>query len=578
MNTPFNRRNSHIVWLIRLLKPYRQRVILSSTNVIVRSLLLLCPPFLTRIIIDQIIPQKQGILLTISSTGLVMVSVVVGALIIWDLHISRFALTVASRLRADIYNGLQHRSLDWFATEKTGNLLSRAQRDTEKTFFFVYQGLGNFLWFTVTIFAGLIMMAWLDWKLTLALVVLLYLQEYVIRKLGRKFEEASRLLAIRYSSLTEQIRESATGALFIKSVGQQDYEISRLESQLDDHFLAFKHSLTLKRLFELFNGVTTGLLPAFIYFWGGLEVIQEKLTIGSLVALIALYDWIWPSALAYRSIYLNFQETSPSIARIREILFPTKNNNGGTCVPTNFAVQFFDVSFGYHGQQCIIQNVSFSTENYRIFALVGPSGSGKSTIADLLLALRKPNTGFIHIGGVLLTEIDFHWLRRHVVSVSQDVQLRNCTLLENITYGIEVNEETLQRVLEIVSLKEWIDQLPDGLQTLVGEQGLQISGGERQRISIARAILRQPSVLILDEATSALDTITERKVMSSLCSYLPHTTFFVIAHRLSAVIHADHIIVLEKGTIVEEGKHNQLMGFSGLYAHMYKKQEIENGR
>lgn len=564
-------------WLLGLFVPHWKRAVFSALLVIVRSVLLLCPPLLVRSIIDKALPSAQGNLLIIASIGIVAIPIVTGAMIIWDLYVSGIALSVAAKVRSDLYNGLQHQPLEWLAGTKTGELIARLQRETEQVFLFVYQGYGSFTWFNVTIAIGLGMMAWLEWRLTLTVICLLIFQSWSISQLGEKVKKASQNVAVAHAGIVEHMRETTTGAVFIKYAGLENRAIDQLSRHLDEHFRAYRRHLALERTASVVKAVMAGLLPATIYLWGGIMVMNGHISTGSLVALVSLYTWIQPAVFGYQGMYLAIMRVSVNVARLREILFPARVN-GGTARPAPpLSMQLLNVSFTYGGERNVLQNISLKIPSGRTIAIVGPSGCGKSTLADLLLGLRTPDSGQVLLGPEPLGKVDQEWLRRHVVAVSQDVQVRSGTLRENVTFGNpEASDEEVSEALQAVALHDWIQTLPNGLETRVGEQGLQISGGERQRLSLARALLRRPSILILDEATSALDTLTERQVMANLRHKLQGCTFVIIAHRLSTVVDADRIYVLADGKVVEAGSHPELMRAGGMYASLYQRQ-IQHG-
>lgn len=564
---------SHIRWLTGHFAPYWKRATFSALLVTIRSVLLLCPPLLVRYIIDEVLTTRNGSLLTLASLGIFAVPVVTGTLIILDLYVSSIALRVAAAVRADLYDGLQHRPFEWFAHLKAGDLISRMHRETEQAFLFVYQGFGSLVWFNVTIMVGLGIMAWLDWRLTFAVIGLLVVQSWGISGLSEKVRKTNQELAAAQAEVVERVRESISGAVFIKHAGREDSEIAALAHHLDRHFRAYQHNLALDRLASVLKSILAGLVPATLYLWGGLRVMNGLTSVGSVVALVSYYSWIQPAVFGYQSIYLSAKRVSGNVARIREICFPVPAEGG--CERPEFepAVSVKHVSFSYDQERPVLRDVSLTIPAGSTIAIVGPSGSGKSTLADLILGFRIPDDGQVLIGESPLAALDPVWLRQNVLAVSQEVQLRGGTLRENLIYGNpEATDDEVAEALRVTALQEWVSGLPEGLATYVGEQGLKISGGERQRLSLARAVLAGPAVLILDEATSALDSLTERHVMRELRQKLKGCALVIIAHRVSAVANADQIYVLKDGAVVESGSHVALMKAEGVYADLYERQ------
>ncbi len=565
--------NEYINWLTPFFKPYWGRVFMSAIIVIIRSVLLLSPPLLTRHIIDRVLPSHEGTILLLFSVCIVAVPTVTGMLIILDLYISTFVLRVASKIRSILYDGLQRRPLGWFQNTKIGDLLNRALDETQEVALFAYQGIGSLIWVNSTIIVGIGIIVWIDWVIAACVSSILFLQAIIVNKLGRYVETNAKSLSEANSSLVEYIRETVSGIEYIKYTGKEDYAIERMTDLLDNHFKFYRVNLINQNLFNTLKSVFSGFTIAFVYYFGGLRVMDGIISVGSLVAIISIYVWLVPAIGAYQILYSRAKQVTPLLRRIREILYiPSKTvEKQNPDRPIELTVK--DVSFGYENKN-ILCGINLNIHQGETVLIVGKSGGGKSTLADILIGLEKPNTGQVLFNGMNIDQISVRWLRKNVLCVSQDTQLISGTLKDNLLYAhYSIDEVEIREALRVAELEEWVNTLPNGLETYLGERSVQISGGERQRIGIARAILHKPSILILDESTSALDKITELKVIHNLQRHLSKVTLLIISHRLSIAEKVNKIVVLNDGKIVGCGNHNDLILTHKYYKSLYFQYE-----
>lgn len=540
-------------WVSRIIGKYKVRIIISSLIVVFRGLILLLPAVITQQIIDNILPSGSFHKLTMYAVVLVAIPITVSVLIIVDLFIDKYILKVMSEARFNIYNGIQYRPLQWFYETKIGDLVNRMLDETEEVTNFAYFGIGSVIWFNVTIVAGLSLMLTRNWKITLLLLGIILCQAYIINCLGEKHKKNAKALMENGAEVTNHIIESVGGIQFIKAAAGEETEIDKISAVLDKQY----ELLTKKRRIELFRSIVRtifiGVANMVIYLFGGMLVINRQLTIGALIAINSLYVWVQPAIFGYQDMYISAKRIIPSLNRICEIMYPIKAHKGNAWPGEKAAIKVENVSFAYDKQQTTLQNISFEAKQGESISVIGSSGSGKSTLSYIMMGLLQPMEGSVKISGTDIKAINKKWFKQKVLCVSQASQLRSASILDNILYFKEgVSESDINDVIKVACLETWISKLPQGVHTFIGEQAMMISGGERQRICIARAILRKPQILILDEATSALDTVTEARLIHNLKKFLPDSTLIFITHREAILSFTDKVIKIDKGRMVKE--------------------------
>lgn len=532
-------------WLLGILSQYKFRIIISMLIVVVRGVILLLPPVVTQQIIDVILPQGSFSLLLMYSVLLVVIPITVSALILIDLFIDKYILTIMSNLRCDIYNGIQYRPLKWFKEEKLGDVVNCMLDETEDITNFGYFGIGSIIWFNTTIVVGLSLILTRNWIITLCLLVIILIQVYITNILGEKHKENAKELIKNDVDFSNRVLETVSGIQFIKSTASESLECDKIDKVQEK-----KYEILIKqRNIEFCRNLLTALFVAatnfVIYMGGGFLVIKGHLTIGALVAINSLFVWIQPAIFGYQSMYINSKRIVPSLERIYKMIYPAHDKECEVVPAGDISLSVDDILFKYE-DRTVLENLSFVVEQGECVSIIGASGAGKSTLVNILLGFEQPLQGDVKLAGIDLDRINRKWLRKNVICVPQSVLLRSASILDNILFNMkDVTDEQVQKVLEVACLNEWIAQLPQGINTFIGEQSVKISGGERQRICIARAILRKPRILILDEATSALDPITERTIISNLKNSLVDTTLIFVTHRMSLLSLTDKVIQID---------------------------------
>ncbi|MFH1355176.1 MAG: ABC transporter ATP-binding protein, partial [Candidatus Omnitrophota bacterium] len=477
-----------------------------------------------------------------------------------------------------LYHKLQFLSLDYFTQKRGGEMISRVTNDVKLvenavsygSTDLVYQGL------QVVIFTSLTFL--IHFKLALVSFVLLPLISLPIVKVGKALRKLSKRSQEKMADINSSLYETIIGTRIVKAFNMEPYEIKKFDRANHDYYRISMKSI--KRLLILspateFLGSIAGI---FVFFWGGKEVIAGKLSFGVFgLFLGSLLSLIRPFKKLSQVNSLNQQAVAAS-ERIYEVLEtdPSVKEAPGAIVLKDFKnrVIFEDVWFNYADQE-ILKSINLEVKKGQMLAIVGPSGTGKSTLVDLIPRFYDPKRGRILFDDTDIRSISLRSLREHIGIVTQETILFNDSIRANIAYGsVNASDQKIKEAAVQAHAHEFIKGLSDGYNTVIGDRGMKLSGGERQRIAIARALLKNPSVLILDEATSQLDTQAERVVQAALDELIRGRTVFVIAHRLSTVKGASRIVVLDKGEITEDGTHSELIQRGGLYKKLYEMQEL----
>lgn len=574
--------------LIPYLRRYRKIVYYGLLTVVMSNLFTVFQPRLVGQAIDKL---KTGLeSRQIDETGLlVYAGLVVGLSLIagFFTFLTRQTLIVVSRhiefdLRNDFLQHIQKLPLSYFQNTSTGDLMAHATNDISA----VRNALGPGIMYPMdtlmTFTMALAMMLWADWRLTLLALIPLPLVSYAVYRLGKiihlKFEDRQA----QFSLLTQRAQENLSGIRIVKAYVREAYEIGRFYGLSFDYL---KKNLVLARIqsvmWPLMFMLVGCSLVITIYF-GGMQVIAGTITIGTLTAFLGYLSLlIWPM-IAFGWVTNILQQGAASMARLAKIYdsVPEIRDTPETDPSIRAikgTIEFRNVSFTHkNAARPALTNINLLIPRGTSLAIVGYTGSGKSTLVNLIPRLYDASEGVVLIDGVDVRKTPLEVLRSNTGYVQQETFLFSDTVLENISYGVDNGTvEHVARAAEIAQIASDIQEFPRGFDTMIGERGITLSGGQKQRTSIARAILRDPRILILDDALSSVDTFTEEEILRRLRTVMKDRTSIIISHRISTVKDADRIVVLDGGRIVEEGTHDTLVARGGIYADLYEKQLLE---
>ena len=535
-------------------------------------------PWIFRDMIDKVLNAKDYYMLNMISASIVVIFFLRGIFLYGQNYLMSFVgQHVIIDIRSEVFRKLQRLSMSFYDKNKTGTIMSYVTNDVNALQGAMVDNTIELVTEGIILVGSVCAMVYLDWKLTLFTILTFPVVLYFMNFFGKKIRRSGGQIQAATADITSVLQESVSSARVVKSFVREQYEIERFERENEANLKAnlknAKYMATLTPTIEF----VAALGVTMILWYGGNNVIEGETTAGSLVAFLAYAVNISNPIKRITRVSGHIQKALAAAQRVFNVLdLPEEVRDlpEARALPAvTGRVSFEHVSFSYNAGDEILHDLSFEAKPGQAVGLVGPSGAGKSTVASLLPRFYDCDSGTIRIDGTDIRQVTLDSLRNQVGIVPQETILFNGSVYDNILYGrLDATKEEIEAAARAANAHDFIMELPEGYHTMLGDRGVNISGGQRQRIAIARAILKDPRILVLDEATSALDTESERVVQEALNRLMVGRTSIIIAHRLSTIKNADRILVLDKGKLVEDGTHEDLMEKNGLYAHLYQIQ------
>ena len=568
--------------LLAYIKPYTRRLALAVVCIIMAAGANLYLPWIIKDMIDDVLMSKDMVMLNLIAAGILVVMFTRGVFYYGQSYlVSYVGQRVIIDVRSVLFRKFQRMPLSYYDKQQTGTVMSYITNDVAVMQSAIVDNLIELVTEGSILIGSLAMMIYLDWKLSLLTLMTIPLVGFAMKIFGRKLKRSSTVIQERVAEITSLLQESISAIRVVKSFVRESYEIKRFEEQNWRNFQAAMKNVKLSSLLTPTVEFLAAIAVTFIVWFGGYEVVNEVITAGELVAFLTYAVNLANPVKRLSRVYAAIQKAMAAAERVFDIMDLDEKiidvPGAKPLPPIKGKVEFKDITFSYKEGQPALQHISLKAEPGQMIALVGPSGSGKSTIANLIPRFYDVDSGVITIDDHDIRQVTADSLREQIGLVPQETMLFSTSVMENIRYGrLEATDEEVIEAAKAANAEEFIKELPEGYDTKLGERGLNLSGGQRQRLAIARAILKNPRVLILDEATSALDTESEKIVQDALDNLMVGRTSFVIAHRLSTIFNADQIFVVENGHLREHGTHEELLAAGGLYSNLYNIQFRQN--
>ena len=564
------------------LTPHWKMLTVALLCVVLSSIFTLLPSILTGKIIDEgLIGQNMGKLVfyIVFSLAVMLAANLIG---VAESYVNTWiAQHISFDMKLSMYRHLQRMSQRFFTTSNQGDIITRMTSDIDGVQRVITDTFSSILSNSITLVVALVAMFQKNWILATLGIVIVPLFTLPMRKAGKRRWSLTRESQAVNDEINGILNEtmSVSGQLLVKLFGREKHEYARYQQANEKMVkLNIKESMA-GRWFRVVLTTVSGIGPMLLYLVGGILIMQydSTLTVGDITVLVALLSRMYGPVNSLLNIQVDWMRSMALFTRIFDYLdMPVEIENCENPIhPTKAVgeVEFKNVSFGYEPDRQILTDISFRLEHGRSIALVGPSGSGKSTIVNLIPRLYDVGSGEVLYDGHDVRQLDLTFLRENVGVVSQETYLFNGSIRENLRYAKEdATEEEMISALKRANIYDFVEAQPEGLDTMVGNRGLKLSGGEKQRISIARVLLKDPALLIFDEATSALDSISENKIQEAIEPIIAERTSILIAHRLSTILAADEILVIKDGHVVERGQHQELVKLGGVYTELYETQ------
>lgn len=579
MNIKGCKKMESMKWIWQYVRKYRLLMIGVFILIFIASGISIIYPLLGGKVIDDVVYQNKTNLL-IPLLLIMIISTIIRTICRYTYQImcERIGQNSLFRIREDLYKKLQSLDFDFFNNTRVGDIMARMTGDTDAIRHFVswvsYNILENVFLFSFAI----IIMATIDWKLTLALVIVTPLIAVLTMKMSSKAQPVFYEIRESFSRLNSMVEENISGNRVVKAFAREDFEMKKFHEHNEDFKKRNLDSADVSRTYLPVLDSLAGMLVVITLIFGGYLVIKGQMTLGDLVAFNG-FLWMLNGPMRMSGWLINdVQRFIASSFKIQDMMvtdakIPIHAEKPAPSLQGH--VEFKNVSFHFEDDPNtdVLKNISLKASPGQTIAILGETGAGKSTLVNLICRFYDPTSGEILIDGVDARKWHVRELRNHIATVMQDIFLFSDTIEGNIAFGApDATMEDVRRMARIADADHFIETMPESYDTIVGERGVGLSGGQKQRISLARALLKNPSILILDDTTSAVDMETEVKIQGELKKITENTTTFIIAHRISSVKEADEILILNHGEIIERGTHTSLLAEKGYYFDIYNKQ------
>ena len=581
--------------LAQFLRPHRSALVFGFLAVVGESIANLLEPWPLKIVLDSVLKTKHNggwlnhLIVSVAgsdpSSVLAAASILVLIIAIFDgactyaekYYTTNVGQRVMHDLRKTLYSHIQRMSLGFHDHSQTGDLISRVTSDIDSVQSFITSNLLDTLINSVTL-AGMIgVMLYVNWRFTLIAISVAPVMFFIVYRYTRLIKKASREVRKKQSEIVSTIQEVLTSIRIVKAFAREDYEQKRLEEQSLENVEIALRARGLKAKLTPVVQILTAVGTAMVLWFGGRLALQGALDPGSLVLFIWYLGKMYKPMQDLSKVPDAYSKASVGYERIQEVLQAHRDvqdmPKARSAPKLKGRIEFENVTFSYNDQEHTLSNVSLTIAPGQLAALVGPTGAGKSTVINLIPRFYDPNEGVVKIDGEDIRRFRQKSLREQISFVLQDTVLFHAPIWKNIAYGKpDARRDEILRAAELANVTEFVDKCPEGFDTMVGERGVTLSQGQRQRIAIARAIIRNTPILIMDEPTSGLDAVSEKLVCDALDRLMEGRTCIIVAHRLSTVRRADVIFVVKDGTIAEQGSHDELMNKNGLYSELHRVQ------
>jgi ATP-binding cassette subfamily B protein len=598
-------------------KPYHMMIVGLLILITITTGLQLITPLIMRDLIDNTLPNKDMARLNILALGLITIPLVSGGLRVLQRHLNaRIGEGVTYDLRVALYDHLQKMSLRFFTNTKTGELMSRLNNDVIDAQRAISQTIIDIVTNLITVITTLAVMLTMEWRLTILGVMVLPFFIFFARQVGSRLRDLTIKQMTYNAQMNAMMNETLniSGGLLVKLFGRRAVEVERFQDRASKVRDSGVDRAVIGAQFFVVVGLISAIGTALIYWVGGHLVLSDVLTAGTVIAFGAYLGQLYAPLQALTNIPVDFATSVVSFERVFEIIdLPLEIAEKPDAIVLDDVkgkVEFDNVTFVYdvdetfllsevsrrpdeddmtlsginqqeetsaprntQAREIALKNISFTMEAGQLVALVGPSGAGKTTTTYLIPRLYDPIEGVVRVDDLDIRDVSLDSLAEQIGMVTQEVYLFHDTIKNNLLYAkLDATQAELETACKAANIHNFIMDLPFGYDTIVGERGYRLSGGEKQRIALARVILKNPRILVLDEATSSLDSQSEYLIQEAMKTVMQGRTSLVIAHRLSTILAADKILVMNRGEVVEQGTHEELLALDGLYAELYKTQ------